>query len=130
MVAASLVAVELNDAGIALARSEAVDRRPVMQGDPSPGFAVLHDGQVLVGQDAVERHRVVPLYAQNRFWQALATEPLPWSARGVATAADLAHAHLSALLAPMVRDGTTEAVLAVTPHSLTMPTSSPSCSRE
>ena len=40
------------------------------------------------------RHRVAPLHAQNRFWHALGVERLPWSARGIATAADLAHAHL------------------------------------
>ena len=85
-------------------RSHAPPRRATEPfGEPSPGFAVLHDGRVLLGRDAALRHRVAPLYAQNRYWHALSVEPLPWRARGVATAADLAHAHLSALLAPAVR---------------------------
>jgi hypothetical protein len=52
---------------------------------------------------------------QNRYWYALGTEPLPWTARGIATAADLAHAHLSALLAEPVRDGARQLLLAVPP---------------
>jgi hypothetical protein len=115
MVAGPLVALELNDAGLVTARWDAAGERPVVDGTPSPGFAVLHGGRVLVGHEAFERHRLAPLYAQNRFWQALGTEPLPWSARGVATAADLAHAHLSALLAPAIAAGANEAVLAVPP---------------
>jgi hypothetical protein len=115
MVAARLVALELNDAGLVAARWDADEARPVLQGPPSPGFAVLHDGRVLVGQEAFERHRLAPVYAQNRYWQALGVEPLPWSARGVATAADLAHAHLSALLVPAIAAGANEAVLAVPP---------------
>jgi len=115
MAARSLVAVELNDAGIVAARAADEDVGPVVTGEPSPGFALLHDGRVLVGQEAALRHRVAPLHAQNRYWYALGLEPLPWSARGVATAADLAHAHLAAVLAPAVADGATEALLAVPP---------------
>jgi hypothetical protein len=108
-----LVAVELNDAGIALARGG--DGRATAFGEPSPGVAVLQDARLLVGAEASARHRVAPLHAQNRFWQALGLEPLPWGTRGVATVADLAHAHLSAVLAPAVRDGAREALLAVPP---------------
>jgi len=115
MSAASLVALELNDAGLVTARWDANVARPVVQDAPSPGFAVLHDGRVLVGQEAFERHRLAPLYTQNRYWQALGTEPLPWSARGIATAADLAYAHLSALLAHAIAAGANELVLAVPP---------------
>jgi hypothetical protein len=109
----TLVAVELNDAGLIVAR--ATSGGPVVADDDSPGYALLHEGRVLVGTDAAQRHRLAPLYAQNRYWHALGTEPLPWSARGVATPADLAHAHLSALLAPAVAAGAREAVLALPP---------------
>jgi hypothetical protein len=115
MAAPSLVAIELNDAAIVAARWDAEAGRAVVLGNPSPGFAVLHEGRVLVGQDAFERHRLAPLYSQNRYWQALGTEPLPWSARGVATPADLAYAQLSALLAPAIAAGATEVLLAVPP---------------
>jgi hypothetical protein len=56
---------------------------------------------------------VAPLHVQNRYWYALGTEPLPWQAAGVATAADLAHAHLSSLLADPVRDEAAQLLLAV-----------------
>jgi hypothetical protein len=107
-----LLAVELNDAGIALARATP---EPRLVGTPSPGIALLLDGEVVTGEVAASRHRVAPLHVQNRYWYALGTEPLPWTARGIATAADLAHAHLSALLAEPVRDGAGQLLLAVPP---------------
>jgi hypothetical protein len=84
-------------------------------GAASPGFALLHGGRVLVGDDAASRYRTAPLHAQNRYWHALGTEPLPWTAQGVATAADLAHAHLTALLAQAAEPVVAELLLAVPP---------------
>ncbi len=110
----SLLAVELNDAGLLLVRT-GDDGVPVLAGEESPGLAVLHEGRVHVGGDAVRRYRIAPLHAQNRFWQALSLDALPWSARGIATAADLAHAHLSALLTTEARHGAEELLLAVPP---------------
>jgi hypothetical protein len=110
----SLLAVELNDAGLLLARAGG-DGRPVLAGDDSPGLAVLHEGRVHVGGDALRRYRIAPLHAQNRFWQALSLDALPWSARGIATAADLAHAHLSAVLAAGSRQDGDELLMAVPP---------------
>ena len=110
----AMLAIELNDAGIVVAR-EAADGGVQLVGDPSPGFAQLQGDTVLVGDEAARRHRMAPLHAQNRFWYAPGLEPLPWIARGIATQADLAHAHLSAVLAPAVRDGSNEVLLAVPP---------------
>lgn len=110
----ALVAVELNDADVRCATFAADGSVDVARAG-SPGFAVLADGRVLVGAEALRRHRLTPLYSQNRFWQSLGTEPLPWSARGVATSADLAHAHLSDVLAPAVAAGARELLLAVPP---------------
>ena len=110
----SLLAVELNDAGLVLARPGA-DGAPELVGDESPGLAVLHEGRVHVGGDAVRRYRLAPLHAQNRFWQALSVDTLPWSADGIATAADLAHAHLSVVLAPAAGGDAGELLIAVPP---------------
>lgn len=107
-----MLAVEINDTGLLLARTGA-DGVPVVAGEESPGFALLHEGRVHVGAEAARRHRVAPLHAQNRFWQALGLDPLPWSTRGFATTADLAHAHLAAVLEPGVRAGDRELLLAV-----------------
>jgi len=109
-----LAAVELNDAGLRCAQAGA-DGMPALVGEESPGFALLHEGRVLVGTDAVRRHRVAPLHAQNRYWAGLGTEPLPWSTRGIATPADLAHAHLRMVLEPAVAAGARELLLAVPP---------------
>jgi hypothetical protein len=106
------IAVELNDTGLLLARSGA-DGQPVVEGEPSPGYAVLHAGRVLVGPEAAQRQRLAPLHAQNRYWHALGLETLPWSAGAVATAADLAHAHLANVLAQYPADA--ELLLAVAP---------------
>lgn len=106
------IAVELNDTGLLLARSGA-DGQPVVEGEPSPGYAVLHAGRVLVGAEAAQRHRLAPLHAQNRYWHALGLEALPWSTGDVATAADLAHAHLASVLAQCTRGA--ELLLAVPP---------------
>jgi hypothetical protein len=110
----SLLAIELNDAGLLLART-GTDGAPVLVGEESPGLAVLHEGRVHVGTEAARRYRLAPLHAQNRYWQALSIEALPWSAAGVATAADLAHAHLSAVLTPEVRGEASELLIAVPP---------------
>lgn len=107
------IAVELNDTGLQVATDRAGDE-PVLVGTPSPGFAILHQGRVLVGEEAARRHRLAPLHAQNRFWHALGLDALPWSAQGIGTVADLAHAHLAATLAPALGDGhAAELLLAV-----------------
>ena len=110
----SLLAVELNDAGLRLARLRE-DGDGELVGAASPGFALLHGGRVLVGDAAASRYRTAPLHAQNRYWHALGTEPLPWTAQGVATAADLAHAHLTAVLAPAAEPVVADLLLAVPP---------------
>jgi hypothetical protein len=112
--AMSLLAVELNDAGLRLARLRE-DGHGELVGAASPGFALLHGGRVLVGDAAASRYRTAPLHAQNRYWHALGTEPLPWTAQGVATAADLAHAHLTAVLAPAAEPAMADLLLAVPP---------------
>jgi hypothetical protein len=108
----TMLAVEINDTGLLLARMDA-SGLPVVVGEESPGFALLHEGRVHVGAEAARRHRIAPLHSQNRFWHALGLDALPWSARGVGTAADLAHAHLSSLLEPAVREGGHELLVAV-----------------
>lgn len=110
----SLLAVELNDAGLRLARLRGNDGVELV-GAASPGFALLHGGKVLVGDAAASRYRAAPLHAQNRYWHALGTESLPWTVQGVATTADLAHAHLTAVLAPAAEPVIADLLLAVPP---------------
>lgn len=107
-----LVAVELNDAGLVVAR-------PGPPAGPtqlleSPGYALLHEGRVLVGEEAARRSRIAPLYAQDRFWQELGLGPLPWSSGPVQTQADLACAQLSSLMEPL-RESVDAMLIAVPP---------------
>jgi hypothetical protein len=110
----TVLAVELNDAGLQLAR--VTDTHPAeLLGGPGPGFALLQNGRVLVGEEAARLHRTAPLYAQNRFWRELSVEPLTWSARGIATHADLAHAQLAGIVATATPGADAILVMAVPP---------------
>ncbi len=90
------VAVELNDAGLVVARAGDAG---IEVSTPSPGCALLSDGRVLVGAPAAARARITPLYAQTRYWHQLSLERLPWTSGAVHTQADLAYAQLADLLA-------------------------------
>jgi hypothetical protein len=90
------LALELNDARLVLARDTAA---PVVVAD-SEGYALLDGDSVLTGDPARTRARLRPIYAYNRFWREIGTTPLPRTNARAQTAADLAFAHLDALLAP------------------------------
>jgi len=105
-----LLAVELNDSGIVLAGDAGGEELR----QPQPGQAVLHDGHVLLGAAAAARSRITPLFAQNRYWQQLGVERLPWSTEHVRTQADLAFAQLASLIEPY-RPGAEGLLLAVPP---------------
>lgn len=110
----SLLAVELNDAGLVLARSVG-DGTAVEP--PSPGYALLSGDTLLLGAEAAARARITPLYAQTRYWHQLGLERLPWVTPSVQTHADLAHAHLQRMLADVPAD-TREGLLFAVPPGL------------
>jgi hypothetical protein len=64
----------------------------------SAGYAILDD-EIVTGEAALARSRTQPRLANNTFWQRLSQEELPRTARRARTPADLAHAHLLALVA-------------------------------
>jgi hypothetical protein len=107
----ALLAVELNDAALFVTRTTASEPEVAAAG---PGIAVLHEGGVLVGEAAAHRSRLAPLFAQNRYWQQLSLEPLPWSAAAARTQADLAFAQLSNVVEPW-RASAEGMILAVPP---------------
>jgi hypothetical protein len=85
----SALAIDINDAGIAVADATGVLR-------VEPGFAVIDRGRILTGDEAVALARLRPRQASNRFWSALSLEP---GSAGVdlPSAAELAHAQLAAI---------------------------------
>ncbi|MET0656726.1 MAG: FHA domain-containing protein [Steroidobacteraceae bacterium] len=103
-------ALELNDAGLVLARALADGQVEVLA--DSPGFALSEQGRVLTGAQAYARARLRPRFAHNRYFMDLSTQPLARPDEQAQTTADLAYIHLSTLLQPLVeRDG--ELLLAV-----------------
>lgn len=82
------IAIELNDAGM-LAANDAGS----MVG-PSPGYALLSGKELWVGRQAQASSRLKPRWADNQFWDRLATEPMPRPFPRNLSRADVAHAHL------------------------------------
>ena len=85
----SALAIDINDAGIAVA-----DATGVL--GVEPGFAVVDRGRILTGDEAVALARLRPRQASNRFWSALSVEPGSAGA-DLPSAAELAHAQLAAI---------------------------------
>ena len=79
---------------------------------PSPGYALVEGGNVLVGDEALAHARLRPRFVMSRFWERLDAEPLGRPFPEGLTAADLVHAHLRSLW-EHAGAGTTEVFLAV-----------------
>ena len=83
----ALAAIELNDVAVTLARNDALITQ-------SPGFALLDEGTLTLGADALRRARLEPRMVNTRFWECLSDDagfpsrPAGW------THADVARAHL------------------------------------
>lgn len=88
----ALAAIELNDVAAGVARDGAL----LVQ---SPGYALIEQGTLLVGEDARHQARLKPRLISTRFWERLSNDPVFPAASISATFADLARAHLSQLWA-------------------------------
>lgn len=84
------LALELNDAGLVLAR----DGQLVAE---EPGCAMLDGARPETGAAAMARARLQPLYAETRYWQDLGTAPLARPMPAAASFAEIAFAQLAAL---------------------------------
>jgi hypothetical protein len=100
----ALCVIEICDAGLVLADAEGVRAE-------SPGFALLHRREILVGEAARAQARRHPRQVQHRFWQELDQQPLARPHRDARSHADLAYHHLRALW--QEAEGCEEALLAV-----------------
>ena len=92
-----MLSLELNDAGLILARGAADQIEVVAE---EPGFVLLEGAELLTGLEAQRRARLRPLYTQNRYWRELGVEPLARPLGNAQTAADLAFVQLERLLTP------------------------------
>lgn len=103
-------ALELNDAGLVLARALGDGTVEVLA--DSPAYALSEQGRVLTGEQAHARARLRPRFAHNRYFIDLGTQPLARSDPQAQTTADLAYLHLSELLGTHLK-GDAELLLAV-----------------
>ena len=102
------LAIEFNDAGIAVADAESVLAI-------EPGYAVVERDKIVTGRDAVAKARLYPRHASNRFWNALSMEPGSAGSEITRSAAELAFAQIDALW-KRFGSGADDAVLVVPGH--------------
>jgi hypothetical protein len=102
------LAIEFNDAGIAVADAESVLAI-------EPGYAVVERDKIVTGRDAVAKARLYPRHASNRFWNALSMEPGSAGSEITQSAAELAFAQVDALW-KRFGSGADDAVLVVPGH--------------
>ena len=62
--------IELNDLGIQVSCDDEI----VVT---SPGCALINNGELLVGTDALKLIRLLPSWTSNHFWNNLNTNPIP-----------------------------------------------------
>jgi hypothetical protein len=103
-------AIEVNDAGATIATERGILCE-------SPGYALLEQSHLRIGDEAERRSRLQPRLVHDRFWEQLSSEHLPRPLLPTMRVADLAAAHLSHLW-EFVRAQTDRLVLAV-PASFT-----------
>ena len=104
----SLAAIELNDAAVALAR----DGELLSE---SPGFALMEEDTLRLGDDARCRARLAPRSVSTRFWSRLSNDSVFPAAPAGVTFADLAQAHVSSVWASAGED--VDGVILVVPGS-------------
>jgi len=90
----SVVALELNDTGLLLARGGQLSQ-------PSPGYAHLDHDEVRVGEPARAAARLAPLNVVSNFWTAIDDRALPLLVARGRSNADLAFEHLVQVCAPL-----------------------------
>jgi hypothetical protein len=93
------LALELADAGLLVRGDGALAGLRLRA--PSPGLAVIDGTRLHVGRDAQRVERLRPLHAHDRFWDRLDTAPAGAPFPGHLRNADLAFAHLQAVVAEL-----------------------------
>jgi hypothetical protein len=110
-----LIALEINDCGLLAAGGA----NPVKlldldgQAKESPGFALPHKKNLLVGRPAESKAHLFPRQILNRFWHQLSTEPLEQSGRHLPrNHAEVVYRHLASIW-QQLQSRADEVVLAV-----------------
>ncbi|MFO1490824.1 MAG: hypothetical protein U1F87_07930 [Kiritimatiellia bacterium] len=112
---APVLALEINDLGVAAARGDRPGPVPLDGSDAgSPGFVLERGNDAVCGREAEAAWRLDPPRVRNSFWDRLGTEAFPQVFAGCSSNAELAFAHLRHILAQVNRERM-PVVLAVPP---------------
>ncbi|MEO1246293.1 MAG: FHA domain-containing protein [Pseudomonadota bacterium] len=104
----SLLAAHINDAGIAVYGDQGILYR-------EPGFALLEDRELVIGETAYRNARLKPRRIHSRFWSELRTDPLSDARFRHLSAADLVSRQLEKLW-QTVGDKGDRLIVAVPPY--------------
>ena len=102
------LAIDINDASLVVAREGEVLAR-------EPGYALVEDGRIVTGTEALRQARVKPRQVSSRYWTNLSVNSNTAGVEGVDSASELAHAQLKTLWA-QIADKTHDVVLIVPNH--------------
>ena len=86
--------ININDIGVQIA----LDEDHILT---SPGYAVVHDESIFLGEDGRARFRSLPKWTNNRFWSELNMSALPQACTHAKNNADLAYLHLKTIWDPL-----------------------------
>lgn len=111
----SVLAIELNDAGIRAARADA-DALLAVDGEhrASPGFAATGPRSLVTGMAAAQQAGLHPIDLYDRFWDQLDTEPIDPRDPRAPNRAEVAFAHLEQIVQAVLQPDDT-VVVAVPP---------------
>lgn len=84
----SICIIELADSSINVARAGEIILR-------SPGYALIQEKQIRLGEEALSQARLHPRHSHNQFWHRLSLDPISHPTPLYRHHADLVHAHLN-----------------------------------
>ena len=102
------LAIDINDASLVVAHEGEVLAR-------EPGYALVEDGRIVTGTEALRQARVKPRQVSSRYWTNLSVNSNTAGVEGVDSASELAHAQLKTLW-DQIADKTHDVVLIVPNH--------------
>lgn len=102
------LAIDINDASLVVAHEGEVLAR-------EPGYALVEDGRIVTGTEALRQARVKPSQVSSRYWTNLSVGSNTAGVEGVDSASELAHAQLKTLWT-QIADKSDDVVLIVPNH--------------
>ena len=102
------LAIDINDASLVVAHEGEVLAR-------EPGYALVEDGRIITGTEALRQARVKPSQVSSRYWTNLSVGSNTAGVEGIDSASELAHAQLKTLWT-QIADKSDDVVLIVPNH--------------